>query len=138
MQTRNPSGYEEVSHTADWALRVWAPDLVELLRQSAWGMQKLMGIQVTGGVTRQISLTHTASDRESLLVWFLNEILYWNLAEEVACVELELALDELRLSGTARCAPIQSLAKEIKAVTFHNLSIDQKEGVLETNIVFDV
>ncbi len=138
MQTKNPSGYEEMAHTADWALRVWAPDLVELLRQSMQGMQKLMGIQVAAGGRQPKTLAHSALDGESLLVWFLNEILYWNLVERVACVELELTLDGLRLVGIARCAPIQSLTKEIKAVTFHNLSILKKDEFFETTIVFDV
>jgi hypothetical protein len=35
------AGFEEVSHTADWALRVWSPDFVGLLEQAARGMNFL-------------------------------------------------------------------------------------------------
>ena len=31
-------GFEEIRHTADWALRVWASNLSELLTEAARGM----------------------------------------------------------------------------------------------------
>ena len=39
-------GYEEISHTADWALRVWADDLAGLLVESAQGMNWLSGAEL--------------------------------------------------------------------------------------------
>jgi SHS2 domain-containing protein len=42
------------------------------------------------------------------------------------------------LLAQVESAPIASLAKEIKAVTYHNLAIRQTERGLQANIVFDV
>ena len=39
-----PHGYREIEHTADWELKVWAPDLRGLLEQAARGMYALSGI----------------------------------------------------------------------------------------------
>jgi len=39
----NVSPYVEVEHTADWALRVWAPTLEELFVDAARGMYELAG-----------------------------------------------------------------------------------------------
>ena len=38
-----PSGYVELDHTADWALRVQGTDLADLLEQAAAGMLALAG-----------------------------------------------------------------------------------------------
>jgi len=37
MNEKSLSGFEEIRHTADWALRVWAPDLSTLFTQAAQG-----------------------------------------------------------------------------------------------------
>jgi SHS2 domain-containing protein len=138
MESKNWAGYEEVRHTADWALRVWAPDPVELMRQAAAGMQALMGVKLTDKEQQRKPIDCSAGDLESLLVAFLNEILYWIESEGIACEEFDLALDGCRLSGTAICRKISSLEKEIKAVTFHNLAVRKKDDLFETTIVFDV
>lgn len=138
METKNPAGFEETQHTADWALRVWAPDMVELLRQAAAGMQALMDLRLSGKKVLQKEIRCSAGDYESLLVAFLNEVLYWIESEGLACEKLSLTLDGYRLSGSASCRQIESMAKEIKAVTFHNLKIVRSGGLFETTIVFDV
>lgn len=138
MESKNQAGYEEVRHTADWALRVWAPTPVELFRQAAAGMQALMGLRVSDLGVLEKRFKCSAGDLESLLVAFLNEVLYWIESERIACEELELDLENCRLSGTARCRQIDFLAKEIKAVTFHDLAIKQNGDLLEATIVFDV
>ncbi len=138
METKKPAGFREIQHTADWALRVWAPDMTELLRQAAAGMQRLMGLHLSRGEGLRKEIHLTAGDYESLLVAFLNEILYWIESEGVACEQYSLALDGCRLSGNISCRPVESMVKEIKAVTFHNLRIVKKNGLFETVIVFDV
>ncbi|MFC2053874.1 archease, partial [Chloroflexota bacterium] len=34
---REIAGFREIEHTADWELEVWAPDILELLKQAAIG-----------------------------------------------------------------------------------------------------
>lgn len=42
MSTRN--GFEEVPHTADWSMKVWAEDLPALFVAAAQGMNSMTGM----------------------------------------------------------------------------------------------
>jgi len=70
-------GFEELEHTADWALRVRGRDLAELLVNAANGMMELAGVQTASaaGTIRKLELT--SLDRESLLVDWLHVSEVW-------------------------------------------------------------
>jgi len=139
--------FEEISHTADWSIRVWADDLAGLLAESARGMialtnaeSSLSGVegQAEGPrVKREVSLD--AYDAESLLVAFLEELLYLSESEGLIFDDFsQLTIEDLKLSGIMEGGALRSIEKEIKAVTFHNLEIRESERGLEVEIVFDV
>lgn len=132
------SGFKEIRHTADWALLVWAPDLEELLRQAAAGMNWLMGVVTARGerITRSISLT--ALDAESLTVAFLNEILFIMESEAIGFDDFRLTIEQFTLTGQLTGGRLTERHKAIKAVTYNNLEIIQILHGLETTIVFDV
>ncbi len=132
------AGFRERPHTADWALEVWAPDLGALLRQAAIGMYTLMGVRLQSGprVTHHFELR--LIDAESLLVSFLSELLYWTGRDGIGFDTFDLALKDAMLQAAVSGAPLMSQAKEIKAVTYHNLQVRQTDRGLETTIVFDV
>ncbi|HKJ28025.1 MAG TPA: archease [Anaerolineales bacterium] len=131
-------GFEELEHTADWALRIWAPDMTALLVQAAEGMNYLAEIKLARKRANLCDLSIDATDREMLLVNFLNEILYCGEVEHVGFDHFELQLDGLNLTATLFGAKIVSQKKEIKAVTYHNLAVQETERGLEVEIVFDV
>ncbi|WP_299026482.1 archease [uncultured Thermanaerothrix sp.] len=132
------SGFEEIRHTADWALRVWASDLPTLFTQAAQGMYRLEGVEIasTPRVERQITIK--GEDAESLLVAFLNELLYLQETEQLAFDTFQCAITNHSLEIKAQGGPIRHLNKAIKAVTFHNLSIRTTPQGLETTLTFDV
>ena len=132
------SGYKEIQHTADWALQVWAPDLTGLMQQAALGMIALMGARLSNDGRLERTIMISADDSESLLVAFLNSILYEMELDSVGFDRFELKLDGLKLHARLAGAPLLELQKSIKAVTFHNLEIRPVEAGLETTIVFDV
>lgn len=131
-------GFREREHTADWELEVWAPNWPALLEQAARGMYQLMGtrLQPEPRLTRQFKLQ--ALDRESVLVAFLSELLYFGEMEaqgfDTFDIKLEADTMQVQLGG----APLASQSKEIKAVTYHNLAILETDRGLEVTIVFDV
>ncbi len=132
-------GFEEVEHTADWALRVWGVDPASLFRAAAEGMLHLIGAQAVEGQRswRQVHLS--AADAEGLLVSWLEELLFNLETEGVTPTDFQLSITDRReLQGRVLEAPSERPKKEIKAVTFHNLSIEDSEKGLETVIVFDV
>ncbi len=138
MTVSNPSGYQEQPHTADWALTVWAPAMIDLLQQAARGMYALMHARLQSEPREAYRFEIAASDRETLLVTFLAELLYFTQRDEVGFDRFELAQEGDRLIVEVEGAPLESIAKEIKAVTYHNLAVRETERGLEATIVFDV
>ncbi len=138
MQPNPSGGYQERSHTADWALDVWAPDLPGLLWQAARGMYALMQVTTRAEEAEIYRFETSAPDRETLLVTFLSELLYFTQRDDVAFQRLDLTLVDERLTVEVEGAPIEKLTKEIKAVTYHNLVVRETDRGLEATIVFDV
>ncbi len=131
-------GYEEITHTADWALRVWAADLPGLLTEAARGMYALMGARPGAGPRARRSLSIEAYDAETLLVEFLSEALFWVESEKLVFDHFEIHLEGFSAQVEAEGAPYETLVKEIKAVTYHNLQVRKTARGLEAEIVFDV
>jgi SHS2 domain-containing protein len=138
MSTMNaPAGFTEVPHTADVALRIWAPDDETLFMQAALGLNAVAGARTgSQSVVREITL-HQA-DLVSLLVAFLSELVFLQEHEHLAFGEFDLVVAPPDLSGTLKGADILSLERPLKAATFHNLLIENTSRGLEAQIVFDV
>ena len=132
--------YEDVPHTADWALRVRGGTAAELFTNAALGMYDLMDARPrSGSPEAKCEIALEALDLESLLVAWLNELLYHTESEGTAYDRFEIKrLDTSRLAASAWGGPAAGLKKQIKAVTFHNLRIVETDDGLETTIVFDV
>lgn len=132
--------FEEIEHTADWALRVYGQNLPGLLLSAAHGMNYLLGVDsaaISNHVEAHFDLD--AIDAESLLVNWLSELLYWIEVEGV--IFHEFTLDEVtpnRLKATVKGGPVLNLRKHIKAVTYHGLEIIGTPEGLTATIVFDV
>lgn len=132
------SGYREIEHTADWELEVWAPSLEALFIQAAQGMMALSGMQLKPGPRVEQSFELQSADNESLLVAFLSELLYLGEQDHLGFERFRVKINHQRLTAQLSGAPIQSIDKEIKAVTFHRLAILTDENGLRTRLVFDV
>ena len=130
--------FEEIQHTADWSLRIWATDLPELFAESARGMNALSGTRLSPApkISRTIELD--APDSESLLVSFLSELVYFGEQEKLAFDEFTIRLAKNRLTAKIAGGSILSIDKAIKAVTYHNLQILETPNGFEVEIVFDV
>jgi SHS2 domain-containing protein len=135
--------FEELSHTADWSLRVWAADLTKLFVETARGMNALTGVILAEQPRIQRTFNALTPDAESLLVSFLSELVYYTEKDNLAFDDFDLSIDQedgqsCLLSVVLRGAPILSSGKAIKAVTYHNLQIQQTIRGYELEIVFDV
>jgi SHS2 domain-containing protein len=134
-----PSGYQEIEHTADWALRVWAPNFADLCRQAAAGMVSLTGSVLAPEPTSKREIHLDAADPESLLVVWLEEILYDLESHGLAPSEMHLRTEgDTRLRGTIVQHSLLRPGKTIKAVTYNDLHIQRSSDGCEATIVFDV
>ena len=132
------AGFQEVEHTADWALDAWAPTLAQLFEQAARGMLALTCTELAGQTREACQLDLLAIDLESLLVNFLSELLYWGESECLAFDDFHLTIKGTHLTGWVEGAPIAEQTREIKAVTYHNLKVRHESGQFRVRIVFDV
>lgn len=131
--------YQEVDHTADWALRVEGATLAELLTQAAAGMLELAGVEFGSDQGRQRTIKIESLDRESLLVDFLQELLLALELRGMAFLQIQIETnDENAMWGTVREAPVTHIDKPIKAVTYNELAVERDRRGYHTTVVFDV
>ncbi len=132
--------WEEIDHTADWALRVRGKDLRALFEHAARGMMSLLGDAAPAEVTHQQTIRLQAMDDEMLLVKWLTELLYLIEDEGIIFSDIKVQhADETELEAEIQGGPpVEPLRKHIKAVTYHMLDIRATEQGLETTIIFDV
>ncbi|MCJ7717492.1 MAG: archease [Anaerolineales bacterium] len=141
MNNNKSAGFEEVSHTADLEIRVWAEDMESLFHQAAVGMIQLSGVEDleegVSSVNQTISLE--AMDYEGLLILFLEELLY-RLTEDYMIFDIKKLniSSEFTLKANIKGYQIRSYQRDIKAITYHNLNISTTADGYEVFIVFDI
>ena len=131
-------GFEEISHTADWSVRVWAQDLPSLFAECARAMNALSGTVIGQNSRAERTFEAIGPDRESLLVAFLSELVYYQEQENLAFDQFDFQVESQRLKVEMQGGQIASVDKAIKAVTYHNLEIQEIDRDFTTTIVFDV
>lgn len=131
--------FEEIEHTADIAIRVWGRDRAELFAHAAYGMAcQLADPDEVDQIVEELIELETY-DAETLLVAWLEELLY--LGEREECIftnfeMIEVTPTYLRAVAWGGSAP--EYWNHIKAVTFSEMNISCSENRCETTIVFDV
>ncbi len=138
MRADRGFGFTEIEHTADWALKIWAPELSILFAQAAEGMFWLMetGLAPAPRVERVVEVE--GMDAESRLVNFLSELLYLSENENMGFDRFDITFSGDQVRAVAQGAPLAARKKEIKAVTYHNLAIHRSGDLYTVTIVFDV
>lgn len=131
-------GFEEISHTADWSVRVWASDLPSLFAESARALNALAGTVTSQSLRVKRTFESEGHDVESLLVAFLSELVYYQEQENLAFDTFDIWMSDQKISVTMEGAQITSVDKAIKAVTYHNLKVEETARGVEVVIVFDV
>ncbi len=131
--------FEEIEHTADIAIRVRGRDLAELFANAAYGMACQLADPGAVNPTEEHHVELEAYDAETLLVSWLEELLY--LGERETCVFTAfdvLHITPTQLRATVRGGPVEEFGAHIKAVTFNELEIVRTDAGFETTVVFDV
>jgi SHS2 domain-containing protein len=133
--------YEILPHTADLKIRAYGASLPQLFSNALRGMFAALLPQKTVPVNLvEHTVTIHATKIEYLLVEFLSECLYLSdthhEAYDQACIT---TLTPTTITATIKGYTISGLQEsEIKAVTYHELAIEQKNGLWQATIVFDI
>jgi SHS2 domain-containing protein len=138
MHSPQLAGFTEITHTADWAIKVWAADLPDLFEQAAIGMVILMGVQFKPDVRQHCAIKLQAEDIEGLLVVFLDELLFFIEHDNLAFDQMNLLITGSQVEAELDGGFVLQVSKEIKAVTYHNLAVTSTCEGFTVTIVFDV
>jgi SHS2 domain-containing protein len=134
--------FEVIEHTADIGIIARGSGLPALFSNAASGMLSLLieADTLRQDVTREISLE--AGDMETLMVQWLNELLYITYTEKLVLHKFDIVIDENRLAASCKGQEIELnshiFKREIKAATYHNLRIVERDGEYSAQIIFDI
>ena len=141
--TDHPRGsFEFIDHTADVGIRVEAPTLEDLFETA--------GLAFTEVVTSAESLDCSVERRfkleedniETLLVSWLQELLYLLDTEELVFSRFQVRLHDCSLEATAWGEvfdPDRHMIKtEIKAVTYHQLEVAESDQGWQAQVILDI
>jgi SHS2 domain-containing protein len=131
--------FEFLAHPGDLKLRARGRTLEELFANAATGMMTFLFGSDVGDAPpyRTETIEIEARDREALLVDWLSELLYRATSEYHAYMGFRIReLTATRLKATVTAVAAEAV-EDIKAVTYHELSVREREGRWEATIVFD-
>jgi riboflavin kinase / FMN adenylyltransferase len=134
-----PIRFEELPYTADVGLRAYGRDLRDLFVNAAYGMFSLVS-ELDGLVATTLhSIDLTANDRELLLLEWLDELLFLHdtTHEVLICFDIE-NLTDTHLRAHVQGTHLAQLKREIKAVTYHDLKVEQTPEGYTATVVFDI
>ena len=134
--------FEVLNHTADVGIVAYGADMNEAFANAAKGLFSLITEldDVEEEMHRDIELT--APDQESLLVEWLNELIYLFDAEQIIFKRFDITqLDNTHLKARSYGHKVDSsrhkLKTGVKAATYHMLEIDKSNGS-KVQVLFDI
>jgi len=134
-------GYSLLEHTADLKIKVWGKNLLELFQEAASALYSVSTDSPLPQPTQKsqkIKLEVEGKDEETLLVNFLNELLYLSDVKNQGYQVAKLELENDKLKAELLPYPLPPLKFEIKSATYHDLKIQKTKQGYEAVIVFDI
>lgn len=129
-------------HTADMGLLVSARTLREAFKTCALAVSSLLVSQNVRPLSKRI-IEVSATDRESLLVNFLNEIVF--LFEAHKFIPSEIKISRLgrknlkaEIWGEKFSPKKHKQGISVKAATYHNLEIKKEGNKWKIKVIFDI
>lgn len=135
--------YELFEHTADLGLRATAPDLDALFAEMARCLSAaILEDPTTVRPATAVTVEIAGADREFLLFDWLKELLYRFDAEHQVFGRFDVRVRPDGLSATAWGEPLDPerhlLNHEVKAITYHELSVTPTAGGWQAEVIVDI
>jgi SHS2 domain-containing protein len=135
--------FEVFEHTADLGLRARAATLAELLAEAGRGLTSLIVANpetVCAVEERTIRLAGTAPDL--LLFDWLTELIYLFDTERLLGREFDVIVDDAgataRIRGETANPARHELEHEVKAITYHELKVEQQGNEWLAEVIVDI
>jgi SHS2 domain-containing protein len=142
MSEHTRGSFEFIDHTADAGMRVKAPTLENLFETAGLAFTELVtsADSVDCRVERRFKLEE--DDIETLLVSWLQELLYLLDTEDLVFARFQVKLHGLSLEATAWGdvfdPNMHTMKTEIKAVTYHQLEVAESDQGWQAQVIFDI
>lgn len=124
-------------------VRAFGKSLPEVYANCAYGMFSILASHHEIRESERVQVEAEAEDPEQLLVAWLSELLYKHESEKLILCRFSVKeLGKGRIKGEAWGEKIDPerhhLGREIKAVTYHELSLREAEGNWIAEVILDV
>lgn len=133
----------EIEHTADFGIKVWAEDKKILFEKCAEIFENLLVERKNIKAKEFKKIKVEGENKEELLLNLLRELLYIFETEKFVFKKIKIEFEnenKLILTGKGEIFNPERHKKKlnIKAITYHNFYIKEKDNGFETQIIFDV
>jgi SHS2 domain-containing protein len=132
-----------IDHTADFGIELEADSARQLFEDAAMALFDLMVHGPETQANKTLVCDVRGQDWADLMVNWLRELLYLFNGEQLRLVGVEISrLDENHLKADLVLQPLDiatdRIEQEIKAVTYHQISVTERSGRWRTRVIFDV
>lgn len=136
-------GFRLIATTADMGFIAYGRTLGELFCRAAQALTAITIDSKTIRAAEETTASVSGSEREELLLNWLNELLYLRevrefLGKEFTVEELEDRRLRARIRGEQWDPRRHRLRREVKAVTYHRLQIRSTETGWEAQVIVDL
>jgi SHS2 domain-containing protein len=132
--------YETLEHTADLMIKAHGRTLKECFENAAFAMMDQILDASTARPEEQVEFEVEGDNNEDLLYNFLSEVLFIFDARHLVLINFDVTLLPGRLTCRARGERFDrdrhAPKQEIKAVTYHELKVNEEEPSI--TVLFDV
>ena len=134
--------FELRDHTADIAVEATGTTLGAVFAAVAKGMTAAMAEEIPATGDR-FTFTVTAEGREAVLFDYLDRLIYERDVRQILPVDHEASVtgasEEWTVEASARGVPLADVvARDLKAVTYSEMELTERDGEWYAYVVFDV
>jgi SHS2 domain-containing protein len=135
--------FEVIDTSADAGIRAYGETLEDVFSNAAMGMYSLITDPGRIGETKKMAVAAEGRSREGLLVSWLNELIFHFdtsgfIGSRIKVETLENHRIVAKISGEDFDPERHERRLLIKAATYHQLSVERREGHWVANVIFDI
>lgn len=143
MVRSTDSGFRILEHPADVGIEAWGATISDAFRQAVGGLVSVIAEPEGIGASVSAKIGLKAGDPAQLLVRLLSEVLYRFDAERFLTSRLVIrAMSGTSLTGELlgeHLDPARHILKlDVKAVTYHQLSVSEEGGLMKVRVFLDI
>lgn len=141
--SETPSWLREIDHTGDIGIEVTAPNRPHLFERAAWGLFSVLTDPPSVEPREAHAVTVEGTDPVDLMVKWLSELNFLHVTQHVLFSKFTIdELEDTRLAATVWGEPIDrerhTVYTEVKAITYHQLEIEETDDGWCVQIIFDM